>query len=232
MQGDWEEVQETLDSSHGLFTLIVTDSEGQKIFAASKHSSALAPEEYLNHDSKYDRLLNPPPIKAEWRYEGPGAVEPIPTEEVNEGKTIGRVYYVRNAPPSFRSELGRFLIDPLKQDEQFAIYRLSMGASVGAGFLLWVLLEFYFYQRRVRDREAEARERAIEEQNQIQVSQFEDQVRELSRLVEAREREIEEMRNSQLLLLNRQREAVNYADTLRQQVEDLKLQLSLAKKEI
>jgi|GEM_PF-6554991 len=107
-----------------------------------------------------------------------------------------------------------------------------MGASVGAGFLLWVLLEFYFYQRRVRDREAEARERAIEEQNQIQVSQFEDQVRELSRLVEAREREIEEMRNSQLLLLNRQREAVNYADTLRQQVEDLKLQLSLAKKEI
>jgi len=120
--GDYFEIQQTINSNYGLFGIIVTDCKedrseclGEQIIATSK------PEREGWADSNFPRdlvgqpfnlLRDPPPKTAEWQYENPVAISPVSTGRVNPGAIIGRVYYIRRNPPNFLENQVKWLFIP------------------------------------------------------------------------------------------------------------------------
>jgi hypothetical protein len=156
-----EEVQRTLNSNYNLFGLIVTDSSGQEIIAysgkdAGKSSSwkaALNPQELKNHP--YDVLLDPPPVFAQWTYSKPQSTEPSATEFTNQGRVIGRVYYVRGVKPTFQEDLIKWLSNPFSESSRIQTYTTSLAACFGATLLIWSGFEFILYRKRVGEEKAQ-----------------------------------------------------------------------------
>jgi hypothetical protein len=201
-----KEIQRTLDSNYSLFGLIVTDSSGQKIIAysgkdAGKSSSwkaALNPQELKNHP--YDVLLDPPPVFAQWTYSKPQATERSATNFTNQGRVIGRIYYVRGVRPTFQEDLIKWLSNPFSESSRIQTYTTSLAACFGATLLIWSGLEFILYRKRV-DRQnaqhdlelAEEREQDLIDNNQILQSQLTQRINELQSLQKQRDDERNEL---------------------------------------
>ncbi|MHC5732736.1 MAG: hypothetical protein ACYTXY_53590, partial [Nostoc sp.] len=77
---------------------------------SSSWKAALNPQELIKHP--YDVLLDPPPVFAQWTYSDSHATERSATSLTNQGRVIGRVYYVRGVRPTFQQDLMTLLSDP------------------------------------------------------------------------------------------------------------------------
>ncbi len=190
-----EEVQRTLNSNYSLFGLIVTDSSGQEIIAYSgkdggKPSSwkaALNPQELKKHP--YDVLLDPPPVFAQWTYNSSRDSKPSATEFTNQGRVIGRVYYVRGVRPTFQQDLMTLLSNPFSGSSRIQTYSTSLVACFGATFLIWSGLEFILYRKGVDKKKKDE----IERDYQILQSQLSERINELQSLQKQRDDERNEL---------------------------------------
>ncbi|BAY66968.1 hypothetical protein NIES22_71120 (plasmid) [Calothrix brevissima NIES-22] len=190
-----EEVQRTLDSNYNLFGLIITDSSGQKIIAHSGKNSgrslswkaALDPQQLQNHP--YDVLLDPPPLFAQWTYSKPQATERSATSLTNRGRVIGRVYYVRGVRPTFQEDIATFLSNPFSGSSRIQTYATTLAACFGGTFLIWSILEFILYKRRVEIRIAREKEETLNNNNRILQFQLTERIHELQLLQNQREDE-------------------------------------------
>lgn len=148
-----EEVQRTLDSNYSLFGLIVTDSSGQKIISysgkdsgkSSSWKAALNPQELTKHP--YDVLLDPPPVFAQWAYSDSHSTERSATSVTNQGRVIGRVYYVRGVRPTFQEDIATFLSNPFSGSSRIQTYATTLAACFGGTFIIWSILEFILYKK-------------------------------------------------------------------------------------
>ena len=118
-----EELQQTLDSSYGLFGLVVTDCQkntadcpNQEILYATQSNRRWREQLTLKNlkQHPYDKLLSPPPLTTQGSYERPYNTERDATVPTNQGDVIGRVYYVRGTPPGFWEGMGWWLEDLAK----------------------------------------------------------------------------------------------------------------------
>lgn len=190
-----EEVQRTLDSNYSLFGLIVTDSSGQKIISysgkdsgkSSSWKAALNPQELTKHP--YDVLLDPPPVFTQWTYSDSHATERSATSVTNQGRVIGRVYYVRGVRPTFQEDIATFLTNPFSGSSRIQTYATTLAACFGGTFLIWSVLEFILYKRRVERLTSEEREQELINNNQILQFQLADRIKELQSLQKQRDNE-------------------------------------------
>ncbi|ODH02116.1 hypothetical protein A4S05_25735 [Nostoc sp. KVJ20] len=190
-----EELQRTLDSNYSLFGLIVTDSRGQKVIAYSGKNSgkfsswkaSLNPQELTKHP--YDVLLDPPPIFSQWTYSKPQATERSATSFTNQGRVIGRVYYVRGVRPTFQEDIATFLTNPFSGSSRIQTYATTLAACFGGTFLIWSVLEFILYKRRFERITSEEREQELINNNQILQLQLADRIKELQSLQKQRDNE-------------------------------------------
>ena len=122
-RGKEEELQQTLDSSYGLFGLVVTDCQtntadcpNQEILYATQSNRRWREQLTLKNlkQHPYDKLLSPPPLTTQGSYERPYNTERDATVSTNQGDVIGRVYYVRGTPPGFWEGMGWWLEDLAK----------------------------------------------------------------------------------------------------------------------
>ncbi|MEH2076985.1 MAG: hypothetical protein V7K57_21730 [Nostoc sp.] len=220
-----EEIQRTLDSNYSLFGLIVTDSSGQKIIAYSgkdsgKSSSwkvALNPQELTKHP--YDVLLDPPPVFAQWTYSNSHATERSAISVTNQGRVIGRVYYIRGVRPTFQEDISTLVTNPFSGSSRIQTYATSLIACFGATFLIWSVLEFMLYKKRVDKKKAEKREDELENINKVLEVQLAERINELTVLKNQREEEKTELTKDakRLRILN---------NRLRNEISQLKESLS------
>lgn len=190
-----QEVQRTLDSNYNLFGLIVTDSSGQKIIAYSGKDSgrflswkaALDPQQLKNHP--YDVLLDPPPVFAQWTYSNSRATERSATNFTNQGRVIGRVYYVRGVRPTFQEDLITLLSDPFSGSSRIQTYTTSLAACFGATLLIWSGLEFMLYKRRVDKETTDKEKQELIDNNQILQVQLAERINELQFFQKQRDNE-------------------------------------------
>ncbi|HLP87682.1 MAG TPA: NERD domain-containing protein [Nostocaceae cyanobacterium] len=197
-----EEVQRTLDSNYSLFGLIVTDSNGQKIIAYSGKNSekssswkaALDPGQLQNHP--YDVLLDPPPVFAQWTYSDPKAIERSATSFTNQGRVIGRVYYVRGVRPTFQEDVMTLLSSPFSGSSRIQTYTTSLIACFGGTLLVWSILEFILYKKRVGEEKA---------QQERELAQIKAEKAELAKQKAQREAELTEERRQRELAIAEER---------------------------
>ncbi|MBD2563950.1 MULTISPECIES: NERD domain-containing protein [Nostoc] len=194
-----EEVQRTLDSNYSLFGLIVTDSSGQKIISysgkdsgkSSSWKAALNPQELTKHP--YDVLLDPPPAFAQWTYSNSHATERSAISVTNQGRVIGRVYYVRGVRPTFQEDIATLVTNPFSGSSRIQTYATSLMACFGATLLIWSGLEFMLYKKRVDKKKAEKREDELENINKVLEVQLAERINELTLLKNQREEEKNEL---------------------------------------
>lgn len=194
-----EEVQRTLDSNYSLFGLIVTDSSGQKIISysgkdsgkSSSWKAAINPQELTKHP--YDVLLDPPPAFAQWTYSNSHATERSAINVTNQGRVIGRVYYVRGVRPTFQEDIATLVTNPFSGSSRIQTYATSLMACFGATLLIWSGLEFILYKKRVDKKKAEKREDELENINKVLEVQLAERINELTLLKNQREEEKNEL---------------------------------------
>lgn len=184
-----EEIQRTLDSNYNLFGLVVTDPSGQKVIASSgkgntdKSWLATLNSQQLQSNS-YDLLLDPPPLFPQWSYESPRALERSATNLTNQGRVIGRVYYVRGGKPLFQEDFSKWLSNPFSGSSRAEIYTMTMLACLGGGFAFWSLWEYLLYKKRVQQEKAKEREQTLIQQNQTLELQLTERISQLQQLQE------------------------------------------------
>ncbi|WP_187293822.1 sensor histidine kinase [Gloeobacter kilaueensis] len=193
-KGDRQQIQSTLNSNYGLFGVIVTDCQisqvtcpNQKIIytASGKYDSNwkrnLTVEKLDGH--VFNILTSPPPMQPEWHYPNPRETSIQINKQEIRGKIIGRVYYLRNPPPSFLEDILKWLQDVGSSSSAVLVYNSIALASLITSFAIWFVIEFLFYrsnvseqtalhyqQRMVEEREAAvaAREKWLEEKMQVE----------------------------------------------------------------
>lgn len=112
LSGQSESLQKVLDSTYGIFGLVITDPTGQKIIYRTdkvykkptwqKHISV----QYLQQQTEpFDVLTDPPPLAAQHKHDGPRAKTASKTGEKQYGRVIGRLYYLRGVAPAFIEDL-------------------------------------------------------------------------------------------------------------------------------
>jgi hypothetical protein len=98
-RGKEEELQQTLDSSYGLFGLVVTDCQtntadcpNQEILYATQSNRRWREQLTLKNlkQHPYDKLLSPPPLTTQGSYERPYNAGREATVPTNQGDVIGR----------------------------------------------------------------------------------------------------------------------------------------------
>lgn len=115
-------IQDVLDSTYGLFGIVVTDPSGQsllyqtsKVYRTGKWRDKLTPEALLAEAKKEppDMLTDPPPLEPVWTHSSPrdtGLPKHAPFQGATEGrKVLGYVYLIRPTPPSFGEDLSTWL---------------------------------------------------------------------------------------------------------------------------
>ena len=118
LEGKSELVQKTLDSTYGLFGLVITDPEGQtvlwqtnKVYHRESWHKKINPEYLNNLKEPFDLLTAPAILEPLYEHESPRSDKATKVGSVDsmDGQVIGRLYYVRSIPPPFLEDLGNFL---------------------------------------------------------------------------------------------------------------------------
>lgn len=176
-QENTKEIQRTLNSNYGLFGMVVTDCQtaklncpNQKILYSSKSSyrwkQQLQVDNFQNHP--YDVLRDPPPIYAEGHFTSTYLRKRQPTGQTNSGAVVGRVYYIRNKPPTFIEDYKRWIKKPSSFAGANAIYSLTVALFMLAGLSTWRALEQVIHQKRVQQELAtQERQQLLEKQEQL-----------------------------------------------------------------
>lgn len=180
-----EELQRTLDSNYSLFGLVVTDPSGKKIVTSSGEGAekerywdaALNLQELQKHS--YDLLRDPPPLFPQGVYRDAYTQSRQATKYSNEGQVIGRVYYVRGEPPTFREDFMGWLENPLSPSSRFQVYTPTMLSWLGAASLGWVSLEWLLQSKRRQNRLAQEREQQLIDKTTNQLDAKEAEIQDL-----------------------------------------------------
>lgn len=114
LTGQDEAIQSVLDSTYGLFGIVVTDPKGENIIYKTDKSykDRMTWQPKLNvrflHDTQrekyvehFDVLTDPPPTHVQWANTSPREASDKQVAPQPQGRVIGRVYYVREPPPEF-----------------------------------------------------------------------------------------------------------------------------------
>jgi hypothetical protein len=154
---------------------------------AKKFAETDTPSQLLKN-SDYVLLHNLPSIKADWKFNSPRDSNIILSQQKNTGKIVGRIYFVRGNPPSFLSELEKWLKNPLGGN---LVYNAIAGSALLTGLLAWLLSEIFHYRSRKVDRlkiEFERKIRQASEQvTQANIDKF--KAKEDARLAQTRAEE-------------------------------------------
>ncbi len=146
-------IQKTLDSSYGLFGLVVTDPSGENVLYRTDkiyHRQSWqkdATAEGLAHDSEpFDLITDPPQLEPLYAHASPREEKAKATGAKVRGKILGRIYYLRSPPPPFAEDIGNFLVTGVAEmsGAKRGYFYISM-ASVG--FSLVILLLIYLRRR-------------------------------------------------------------------------------------
>lgn len=154
MEGRDDLIQDTLNSTYGLFGLVVTDATGSNILYKTDkvyhHETwqTNAHEELLSKcDEPYDLLLEGAPMEPTFGYESPRSRKAVklPTyinKSQNSGQILGRLYFFRTVPPSFLKDIGAFVINPFEMSSSRRGYLYisvnSLTLSCALLLLVWL----------------------------------------------------------------------------------------------
>jgi len=109
-------IEKVLDSNYGMFGLVITDRTGQSILYKTsrdyrRHKTwepQISPEMLAKSEEPYDLLTDPPPLEARYIHKNPLQSTATKTKAPVVGKQLGRIYYIRNVPPSLIEDLSSF----------------------------------------------------------------------------------------------------------------------------
>lgn len=114
IEGRSDLVQKTLDSTYGLFGLVVTDASGStilwqtnKVYHRESWHHKVNPQYLGSIDEPFDLLTASASLSPTYEHASPRSprAEKIGVEK---DEVIGRIYYVRADPPAFLTDLGNF----------------------------------------------------------------------------------------------------------------------------
>lgn len=165
MSGASKEIQEVLDSTYGIFGIVVTDAEGKEILFRTNTSykketwQPLLSVDYLNKQSEpFDLLTDPPPLSTQYKHASPRMGKAKATS-APEGRVIGRVYYVRGVPPGFAEDLaGAVLSNWLEMNGSKRGYILLTLNILGYSIAISSLVMWRRRMIEIRERELKAKE--------------------------------------------------------------------------
>jgi hypothetical protein len=153
LTGQDEAVQRVLDSTYGLFGIVITDPRGEHILYKTEavyHAKTWQKDLSVNslHASQvdgpltqhFDVLTDPPPTLPQWSGKGPRSSADERVGTLPAGRIIGRIYYVRPTPPPFWSDVvASFQGDPFEMTGSKRGYRLQT-LNVLAGGIIVILV--------------------------------------------------------------------------------------------
>ena len=173
VQGNGEELQRTLNSNYGYFGLVVTsckellpECSNEKItfatnsdFGWRQHIDEKGIGYLREINAPYDILRNPPPLLTESEFDSSRDLDRNATGATNTGDIIGRVYYVRGFPPSFRESYSSWLAglpgNLFKDSQAYRYYGLTLALFLAGGLSIWLILEALMAQRRAQKKQLE-----------------------------------------------------------------------------
>jgi hypothetical protein len=112
-------IQKVLDSNYGLFGLVITDPTGQSILYKTRvdhhqlksWDQMVTPEGLAKVEEPFDWLTDPPPLEPRFVHGDPHQTEARKTKALVAGKQLGRVYYIRDLPPTLLEDLSTFTVE-------------------------------------------------------------------------------------------------------------------------
>ncbi|HEY9788569.1 MAG TPA: hypothetical protein V6D17_24480 [Candidatus Obscuribacterales bacterium] len=148
-----DEVQRVLDSTYGLFGLVITDPSGQSIlYSTSKvyHKRSWQhranPEDLPSEKEPFDLLTDPPPLETVYEHKSPRHDTAVRAGDLPPARVLGRIYYIRSLPPSLVEDLSNFLTTgPWELSGSKRGYLFITLASV---FFCVIVLLLIWYRRR------------------------------------------------------------------------------------
>lgn len=159
IEGRSDLVQKTLDSTFGLFGLVITDPSGEtilwktnKIYHAKSWHDKAVPEMLKDITEPYDLLTSPVELEPIYEHPSPRSMK-AKQLRTPKGMVLGRLYYLRADPPPFWQDVTNFAA---------GIWELS-GAKRGylyvtistIAFALVILLVIWLRQRGLELRQNE-----------------------------------------------------------------------------
>ncbi|MBU6453702.1 MAG: hypothetical protein KGS72_18120 [Cyanobacteria bacterium REEB67] len=115
-------VQQALDSSYGLFGLVLTDASGDNIVYKTEKSyhngswrDRLTREGLAEESEPFDLITDPPQLAPLFVHESPRSLKATVANRPIRSKVLGRLYYVRDVPPSFNSDIANFLFSNMTE---------------------------------------------------------------------------------------------------------------------
>lgn len=107
-----QELQRVLDSTYGIFGLVITDPAGKEILYRTSNVykreswQKYLSVDYLGQDSEpFDLLSDPPPLSVQFYHASPRKDKAESAGAPPSGRILGRLYYVRGVPPGYGEDL-------------------------------------------------------------------------------------------------------------------------------
>jgi|GEM_PF-4986861 len=184
---DFADIDRVINSHYGLFGIVVTDCQttakvctNQRILAQSKPyyswQRTVTPNDL--DTALFSTLRDPAPIDPEWQFEQPRATQPTTSGLENQGKLIGRVYYVRNQPPNFlQDQLSWLRGNARSWGAVGRYYTLSLLMFSLAGLAMWVYVERSLQRKRHQRDQALAEHQSLLKEAQRLRTQLRDQLK-------------------------------------------------------
>ena len=115
-------VQQALDSSYGLFGLVLTDASGDNIVYKTEKSyhheswrDRLSRQGLAKETEPYDLITDPPQLAPLFIHESPRSNKATMANRPVRSKILGRLYYLRDTPPTFNSDIANFLFSNMTE---------------------------------------------------------------------------------------------------------------------
>ncbi|MBX3077334.1 hypothetical protein KF913_25710 [Candidatus Obscuribacterales bacterium] len=162
-------IQETLDSTFGLFGLVITDPSGKtvlwktgKVYHRESWHHKASPNLLKLEDEPFDLLTNPVELEPLYAHASPRSMHAKQLREPK-GQVLGRLYYLRADPPAFWTDMKSFLTGGFWEVSGAKRGYLYVTLSVTA-FCLVILLVFWLRRRSIelKQQELESAERELE----------------------------------------------------------------------
>ncbi|MBS2006655.1 MAG: hypothetical protein JST01_06420 [Cyanobacteria bacterium SZAS TMP-1] len=115
-------VQKALDSNYGLFGLVLTDPSGENIVykteATYHHDSwhdRLNKEGLARETEPFDLITDPPQLAPLFAHDSPRSAKAKVINNPTRAKILGRLYYLRDTPPTFNSDIANFIFSNMAE---------------------------------------------------------------------------------------------------------------------